>query len=172
MRRIGRSSPSGRSGPHDHGELRPIGGSIAVLIPRGSITYRYDDVTNRYVRYINSAKKPQVDIGDGKVVAPTNVVILRMKFGALIDGHPDKNRLEAQNVGKGVAWIATNGRTIKGTWSKASPRAPTLLFGPRGTPITLTAGQTFVQVIKPYYDLVIKDGRPPAWIPPPHRDDL
>jgi hypothetical protein len=151
-------------------ELRAKGGTISIVYPYESITYRYDAATNRYVRYINGAKKPQVDIGDGKAVAPTNVVILRMKFGALNDGHPDKNRLEAHNVGTGQAWIATNGRTVKGTWSKASRKAPTLLFGPDGAPITLTAGQTFVQVIAPSYGLEIKDGPRPVWIPPTHRD--
>jgi hypothetical protein len=155
-------------------ELRPSEGTISVAYPYESITYRYDGATNRYVRSINGAKKPQVDIGDGRVVAPTNVVILRMRFGPLNDGHPDKNRQEAQNVGSGVAWIATNGRTIKGTWSKASRTAPTLLFGPNGSPITLTAGQTFVQVIAPLpgYGIQIDDGPPPPWIPPPHRDDV
>jgi hypothetical protein len=151
-------------------ELRPNGGKIEVVYPYETITYRYDAATNRYVRYLNGAKKPQVDRADGEVVAPRNVVILRMNFGALLDGHPSKHRLEAQNVGKGQAWIATNGRTVKGTWSKASRTAPTLLFGPDGAPIRLTAGQTFVQVIALNYLYEIDDGARPYWIPPTHRD--
>jgi hypothetical protein len=148
--------------------LRAIGGQITVVYPYETIVYRYDRKTNRYTRFTcayaceaNELKKPQVDRGDGKVVAPKNVVILRMRFGALNDGHPSKHRLEAQDVGQGQAWIATNGRTIKGIWRKASPRAPTLLFDLDGNPITLTAGQTFVQVIATSYEYRIKDGKAP-----------
>ena len=157
--------------PDATGDLRPRGGTIRVDYPTESITYRYDATTNTYIRYINGSKTPQVDRSDGKVVAPKNVVILRMAFGPLNDGHPQKHRLEAQDVGKGVAWIATNGHTVKGQWRKASPTAPTLLYGPDGAPFTLTAGQTFVQVIQLSYTFAIHDGEPPYWIPPTHRDE-
>ncbi|HEY8239140.1 MAG TPA: DUF3048 domain-containing protein, partial [Candidatus Limnocylindrales bacterium] len=137
---------------------RPAGTTIVVTYPYETITYRYSPVTNRYVRYLNKSKTPQVDVADGHVVAPTNVVILRMFFGPLNDGHPSKHRLEARNIGKGEAWISTNGVTVKGTWSKKSATAPTLLFGPDGAPVTLTAGQTFVQVIPLTYSFKITDG--------------
>lgn len=153
--------PAWSFGPERTRALRPDGGSITVVYPYETITYRYDAATNRYVRYINAREQPQVDPADGGVVAPTNVVVLRMYFGRLNDGHPNKFRLAARNVGKGVAWIATNGRTVKGTWSKASPTAPTLLFGPDGEPFTLTAGQTFVQVLPLTYGLEVVDGDEP-----------
>jgi hypothetical protein len=139
----------------------PADGTITVRYPYETVTYRYDPLGNRYLRYIDGAKKPQVDIADHQVVAPKNVVILRMYFGALSDAHPEKKRLEARNVGKGEAWIATNGVTVKGTWRKASPTAPTRLFGPDGEAITLTVGQTFVQVIALTYGFEIEDGAVP-----------
>jgi hypothetical protein len=157
--------------PDATGHLRPIGGTIRVDYPYETITYRYDATTNTYIRYINGSKKPQVDRADGKVVAPRNVVILRMGFGPLNDGHPKKHRLEAQDVGKGVAWIATNGHTVKGQWRKASPTAPTLVYGPDGEPFALTAGQTFVQVLALNYTYAIHDGAPPRWHPPTHMYD-
>ena len=147
-------------------ELRPDGGSITVTYPYATVTYRYDAATNRYQRYVDGAKKPQIDPADGRVVAPTNVVILRMAFGPLNDGHPEKFRLEAHNVGKGVAWIASNGRTVKGTWQKKSLTAPTLLFGPDGRPFRLTAGQTFVQVLPLTDSLEMVAGTPTSWTPP------
>ena len=145
--------------------VRPTGSTIKVTYPYETILYRYDAATNRYLRYSNGAKEPQVDRADGKVVAPTNVVVLRMFFGPLTGSSAGHGRLEATDVGKGVAWIATNGRTVKGTWKKASVTAPTLLFGPDGEPMTLTAGQTFVQVLPLSYGLEITDGEPP-WFPP------
>jgi hypothetical protein len=159
--------------------LRPVGGEITVTYPYETIVYRYNRATNAYVRYTcayacerGELRRPQVDRADGRVVAPKNVVILRMVFGALDDGHPSKHRLEARDVGEGQAWISTNGRTIKGIWRKASPRAPTLLFDRAGNPIRLTAGQTFVQVIATWYSYQIRDGRPPVLrlphqLPPP-----
>ena len=50
-------------------------------------------------------------------VAPNNVVIMTMSFGPLNDGS-HKHRLEANFIGKGTAWVSTNGRTIKGTWPR------------------------------------------------------
>lgn len=140
-------------------EARPIGGSLSVSYPTETITYRYDWRTNTYRRYIQGSKVAQVDAGNGLIVAPKNVVILRMAFGPLNDGHPAKHRLEANNVGHGTAWISTNGRTIKGTWKKASVLAPTLLYGPDGKQVTLTAGQTFVEVMKLDDVISIRAGR-------------
>ena len=146
---------------------RPVGGSIQVVYPYETITYKYDTASNRYVRYINTSKTPQVDAEDNSVVAPANVVILRMHFGPLNDGHPDKFRLEAADVGHGEAWISTNGITVKGTWRKASETAPTLLFGPDGAPVTLTAGQTFVQVLPLSYTFKITPGTFTGFVPEP-----
>ena len=128
-----------------------------MIYPYEKITYRYDPFTNTYPRYIDTSKKPQVDMADGKVVAPTNVVILRMRFGPL-NGVGLHGRLEASNVGTGEAWISTGGVTIKGTWRKASKTAPTLLFDSKGQPVVLTAGQTFVQVLPLIYPFQIIAG--------------
>jgi DUF3048 family protein len=154
--------PAWSFGPDAPSAERPTGGTIKVVYPYETITYRYDPVENRYLRFINSSKQPQIDIADRQVVAPKNVVILRMEFGALSDAHPEKKRLEAHNIGKGVAWIASNGVTVKGTWRKASATSPTRLFGPDGQEIILTAGQTFVQVLALSYDYRIKDGALPG----------
>lgn len=146
--------------------LRPTGGSIKVVYPYETITYRYDARTNRYLRFINGSATPQVDGADGQPVAPTNVVILRMAFGPLNDGHPDKHRLEARDVGTGQAWVSTNGTTVKAVWKKKSASAPTLLYDVDGNPLTLSAGQTFVQVIPLTYAYKIGDGTPSTWQPP------
>lgn len=145
--------------PGTPAESRPTGTTLTVRYPYETVTFRYDAATNTYRRFIDKATEPQVDAADGKVVAPTNVVILRMRFGALNDGRPEKNRLEAGDVGTGEAIISTNGRTITGTWSKASISAPTLLFDATGAPVQLTAGQTFVQVIALSYTYELESGR-------------
>ena len=67
-------------------------------------------------------------------------------------------------VGSGTAWISTNGRTIKGTWKKTAVTKPTQFFDASGKPVTLTVGQTFIQVLPAGYPLSIKAGsaQPPA----------
>ncbi|MEO8272530.1 MAG: DUF3048 domain-containing protein [Chloroflexota bacterium] len=146
--------------------FRPSGGTIKVVYPYEAITYRYDGPTNRYLRFIDKSTTPQVDGDDGQPVAPTNVVILRMAFGPLNDGHPETHRLEARDVGTGEAWVSTNGATVKAVWKKKSASAPTLLFGLDGKELTLTPGQTFVQVIPLTYAFKITAGTPSTWRPP------
>jgi hypothetical protein len=143
---------------------RPVGGSIAVPYPANKIGYRYDRLSNTYLRSVSGEKK-QIDRGTGAQVAPKNVVILYMHFGPLNDSHPAKHRLEANDVGTGKALIATNGRTVKGTWRKASTTAPTLLYDGNGKPVTLTVGQTFVQVVPLGTVVTVKDGGPPPRAP-------
>ena len=143
-------------------DARPVGTTLTIHYPYETIAFRYDAATNTYRRYIDKAKAPQVDDADGQVVAPTNVVILRMRFGPLNDGHPEKHRLEAQDVGSGEAIVSTNGRVIHGKWKKAAIDAPTLLFDAAGKPITLSAGQTFVEVIALSYPYEIVAGRVPG----------
>lgn len=157
--------PAWTFGPDTAPELRPDGGLIRVNFPDVTITYRYDAASNSYLRYVGVDPKPQKDAADGQVVAPKNVVILRMAFGPLRDNQTH-GRLEAHNIGHGVAWISTGGVTVKGEWRKKSATAPTLLFGPDGQPITLTAGQTFVEVIQNYYTFKIRDGASTASIAP------
>jgi hypothetical protein len=142
-------------------EARPNGGQLVVPYLANRITYRYDRTTNSYPRTVSIEGK-QVDAGTKKRIAPKNVVVMAVRFAPLNDGS-HKNRLEAQFVGTGPAWIATNGKTIKGTWKKASFKAPTRFFDRAGNPVTLTIGQTFVQVVPRSTKITVKDGKvPPA----------
>ena len=154
--------PAWAFGPAARPAARPVGTTLTVTYPYETVEYRYDADTNTYRRHIDGSAEPQADAADGRVVAPTNVVILRMRFGALNDGHPEKHRLDAADIGSGEAIISTNGRIVTGTWSKASITAPTLLFGPDGAPVTLTAGQTFVQVIALSYPFAVTEGTVPS----------
>ena len=139
--------------------LRPTGGRIDVAYSYNMIRYDYDRATNTYIRSV-TGEKPQVDAATGDRVAPKNVVIMLMRFGPLNDGS-GKSRLEADVVGKGTAYIATNGTTIKGTWRKDSLTKPTIFFDADGARMTLTAGQTFVQVMQTGTKVVLTPGIPP-----------
>jgi hypothetical protein len=144
-------------------DARPYGGLIRVVYPANTITYHYDRATNTYLRSV-TGEPAETDAATGQRVAPSNVVVMLMSFAPLNDGHPNKHRLEARVVGSGKAWISTNGRTIVGTWKKASLTAPTQFFDSGDNPVTLTVGQTFVQVLPLGSTVTVKDGTdtPPA----------
>jgi hypothetical protein len=144
---------------------RPSGGIIRVDYPYNSITYRYDRASNTYKRGVKGYTK-QIDPADGKQVAPKNVVVMMMSFAPLNDGSK-KHRLEAKVTGTGKAWIATNGRTIVGTWKKASLTGPTRFYDKAGKPVTLTIGQTFIQVMPLGSKVTVRDGPLPLPKPTP-----
>jgi DUF3048 family protein len=143
----------------DAAQARPLGSWLKLVYPYETVLFRYDPTLNAYPRYIDGSKRPQVDAADGQVVAPANVVLLRMHFGPLADSDPKKHRLEAADVGHGDAWILTGGRTIHGTWRKASIDAPTLLFDAKGRPIVFAPGQTFIQVLPLTYGYQVHAGK-------------
>jgi hypothetical protein len=108
----------------------------------------------------------QVDAASGKRVAPRNVVVMFVRFGRLAnDPHPEKLRLEAEFVGSGRAYVATNGRTISARWVKSSLTAPTRFLDAKGRPIALTPGQTFVQVMPIGSRVTITHGKAPPPAP-------
>jgi DUF3048 family protein len=144
-------------------EARPVGGTIETDYLANHIVYKYDQATNTYKRFVSLFPKQQVDPSTKVAIAPKNVVVMLMQFGPLGDDTAH-HRLEAKVVGQGTAWIATNGKTIKGKWRKKSLTSPTLFYDAAGHQVTLTAGQTFVQVMKTTDVVKVKDGKVP---PPP-----
>lgn len=139
---------------------RPVGGRIDVQYGDvNHIRYDYDRRTNTYLRSVTGEKR-QVDAATNQRVTPKNVIVMVMRFGPLDDGHPNKHRLEADVIGSGPAWVATNGVTIKGTWKKTSLTSPTRFFDEAGKPVALTIGQTFVQVMKTTDSIAFTPGKP------------
>ena len=67
-------------------------------------------------------------------------------------------------IGRGRALINVNGRTIVGTWRKSSITKPTRFYDRAGNQVTLTRGQTFVQVVPRGTKVRIVRGKD---VPPP-----
>ena len=137
---------------------RPKGARIDLAYPYNKIGYRYNRQSNTWDRLVGG--KWQVDRASKQRVAPKNVVIMQVAFGLL--GNGQKGRLEAGNIGSGPAWIATNGKIVKGTWKKPSAKAFTRFYDRNGKQIVLTRGQTFIQVIPPGTPFKIVKGTPVA----------
>ena len=141
-------------------EARPEGGTIIVPYLANRITYKYDRETNTYKRSV-SVEGKQFDAGTKPKtrIAPKNVIVMKVQFVPTGD---KKNRLDGNITGSGPAWISTNGITIKGTWKKKDFTSPTRFFGPDGQEVTLTVGQTFVQVVTRSTKITVDDGEVPV----------
>ena len=161
-RRLGATDPPGEPVWHFAAdaplELRPVGGRIDVTYPHNAIRYKYDRATNTYRRFVSGGKR-DIDAAYKVQIAPRNVIVMVVRFGPLNDGS-HKGRLEAQFIGSGTAWIATNGTTIKGTWKKRSMTGPTRFYDRSGKQVTLTVGQTYIQVVPPGTSLKFVAGKP------------
>ena len=136
-RREGREAmkPAWRFAPDKHVLLRPKGGTITTVYPWNTITYRYDRATNTYRRSV-SGEKRQIDRGREKFVAPKNVIVMVDVVRARSTTAARRTASRPSSSGSGPAWIATNGKTIKGTWRKTSMTAPTRFFDANGKPVT------------------------------------
>ena len=52
---------------------------------------------------------------------------------------------------------------MQGTWKKTALTEPTRFFDAAGNPVTLTVGQTFINVMARGTKVTVKDGIVPAW---------
>jgi hypothetical protein len=85
---------------------------------------------------------------DGTQIRAVNVVVLRVDvvntpFTDAIGTHVP----ETVMVSSGDALIATGGRVVTASWSKASVNEPVVLTGVDGRPIRLAPGNTWIELV-------------------------
>ena len=78
---------------------------------------------------------------DGTPVAPVNLVVLDTPYRQSL---VDERSPEALSVGAGRAWVFTEGRARRGTWTRADRTDRWNLRDGSGATITLSPGQTWV----------------------------
>ena len=150
-------------GPDAPLAARPSGGRIEVDYLANKIIYKYDRASNTYVRYVSGGVK-EVDASTKKTVAPKNVVIMRMHLRPAHERPadvqaPPRGQGHRQRDGVGLDQREDDQGHVA---QEVTDRADALLRL-AGHQITLTAGQTFVQVMKTTDKVSIKDGKvPPA----------
>jgi hypothetical protein len=135
----------------------PDRGTIRVTYTSEVVTYRYDRVTNTWLRSVDgrdqhdalaTANRGNGTIGSGPRIAPTTVVlmIVPIRRSKSIEG-PALGRLEADSLGANTAWVFADGRVTKGTWRKRTPTDRTRFLDAAGHEIAFPRGQIFVQVV-------------------------
>ena len=149
-------APEGSKAPPALFTYRAAGQAAGGDAARGvHVEYRGKNVTTR-VDYTWDAAAggwkrsqegtPHVDSA-GAQVAPKNLIVQfvtyrdtgqRDRSGAVVD--------EAELVGQGEAWVFTDGKVVKGRWSKPTAEAVTAYTDAAGAPVGLTPGTTWVEL--------------------------
>ena len=112
----------------------------AVEIDYGGyqITYRWDEVFQGWAR--SQQDTDHVDY-DGVQVAPENVIIQFVNYGQSVAyaGSP-----EVKVLGRGEAWVLTDGHIIEATWNRPTSVDVTEFRDADGATIKLTPGRTWI----------------------------
>lgn len=112
----------------------------AVLIDYGGyqISYRWDEVLQGWAR--TQEDTDHVDY-EGVQVAPENVIIQFVKYGQSVAyaGSP-----EVKVLGRGEAWVLTDGHLIEATWNRPTSTDLTEFRDADGATVKLTPGRTWV----------------------------
>lgn len=102
--------------------------------------YTYDAETNQYYRFIDG--EPYVDHETGEQIAVSNVLVQEVTSEVL----DNKGRLEIDMCSGGDAMLFTNGKVVKGTWSRADLDSRTIFVDEEGKEFKLSVGSSWVQV--------------------------
>jgi len=115
--------------------------------------WQWDAASAKFLRFHES--KVHSD-ADGNQVAFDNVVVIVCEYKV---SPADPRSPEAQTVGSGVAWVFTAGKVVEGTWSRADNHAPWTLTDSTGAAIGLTAGRTWVELVRDGQAVVVPAGQ-------------
>lgn len=107
--------------------------------------YSYDAKSATWLR---SQDGTPHKVESGARIAPTNLVIQFVKQRLLTQRDPAGTRVpETIVTGEGEVWVLSNGKVLKGRWSRPDVSKPTLYFNVFGGPIALTPGTTWVHLV-------------------------
>jgi hypothetical protein len=81
-------------------------------------------------------------------ITPPNVIVQFTEYHASPYADVTGARSpEATMVGEGEAWVFTDGKLVRGRWTRPTANAVTSFVDAGGQPIALTPGQTFVELV-------------------------
>jgi hypothetical protein len=126
------------------GEPAPVVQALWKDKVRTEVVYEWDPALRGFARTQNGT--PHVD-ATGKQAAPENVVlqVVAYRNTGLVD-RSGAAVPEAELVGEGELVVLTDGKLIQGRWSRPDAGAVTAAAG---TPIRLTPGRTWVELVPP-----------------------
>jgi len=130
------------------------GGSAVVSLHVGfesgyAVTWSWDASTGTWARSIFGG--PEV-AASRTPLTTVNIVVMFVHYvgGVGVEG------AEATLTGQGPAWVFSDGRVTKGTWSRPDKQHPAQLRDGLGQPMRLTAGPTWVELPDASYTVTIR----------------
>lgn len=151
-------TPPGSGPPPPQFVYRTVGGASSGAVPVPSfaysfgggpvgqpVTFTWDAGRGGWLR--TQKGSPHVDV-DGVQIAPPNVIVQFVPYRdtGLVD-LSNTPVPEALLVGSGDAWVFTDGRAVKATWTKPDDATPTAFRSADGAPVGLTPGQTWIALV-------------------------
>jgi hypothetical protein len=125
--------------PGDKTGGKKSGGFLMGFRSGYATSFRWNAMTKSWDRTIFAAP----DITATKTrVSPKNVVVMWITYR----GGVGAMGAEGIMVGTGRSMVMTNGRTISGTWTRASKKSRVIYRDSKGAEINMTPGQTWVEL--------------------------
>lgn len=122
----------------------PIGDAITSakvgFLGQFAVTWTWDAASGTWKRTVGG--RPEVT-ASGTQIAPKNVVVMFVQY---VGGDKNGVQAEATLTGTGQAWVLTDGKVVKGTWSRPDKKQAAQVLDATGAPIPLTPGQTWVEL--------------------------
>jgi hypothetical protein len=110
------------------------------------VKYEWDAASHGWRRSQNDRAHVMADT---KVqIAPANVIVQFTPYtsSSFVDVTGARSP-EAEMVGEGEAWVFTDGKLVRGRWTRPARDQVTSFVDAGGNPIDLTPGQTFVELV-------------------------
>ncbi|CAB4627035.1 unannotated protein [freshwater metagenome] len=110
-----------------------------------------------------------IDAATDEILRATNVVVLKTKVDNSFIDKKYGPIPRTVMIDSGVAWVFSNGKRVKGTWTKSSQSAPIQLVDEAGAPIKLAVGNTWVELMAGPSKITIESPKAPS--PSPTEDE-
>ena len=88
-----------------------------------------------------------LDEATGEILRATNVVVLKTKTDNSFRDPKYGPIPRTVLIDSGIAWVFSNGKRVKGTWSKSSQTSPIQLVDEAGAQIKLAVGNTWIELM-------------------------
>jgi hypothetical protein len=102
-------------------------------------TWKWSASKGVWLRFQSTGAKDTSD--DGKQLRAVNVITMRVTLKTI------KHTPVSQLIGTGKATVSTNGKTVTGTWTKATKKGKLRFVSDAGGPLVLAPGNTWIEIV-------------------------
>jgi len=143
--------------------LAPEGGTPATTAAleyvKTQIFYRYDPVSERYLRWTDGI--PHTDSSTGQQLGFENVIVLGSTL-ELVNLFPEKyfgaeTSLYIEMTGTGPATLLRDGQAFTGRWVREGEDDRISFVGADGQPLVMKPGHTFIHIVRTGYEELITE---------------